>query len=344
MGNSCVTTEESKKHKAIEDGLKKDKSRLRDEVKLLLLGPGESGKSTIFKQMKIIQDNGGFSKEELNGFKYIVYMNCISQMKVLASIVVKYDIPLGEESNKLRVAKLTKTATSVDENWSPGLAQDIKALWSDSGIQAAVHMGDTHLQLNDSAPYFFNNIDRFIDPNYVPMDQDVLRARVRSTGVNEAVYRFEEIPFRVIDVGGQRSERRKWLHCFDSVDAVLFCVSMSEYDQVLREDDKQKRMTESMLLFDEICNCHSFRNTTFILFLNKIDLFQIKLAKVDLSVCFPNYTGGQNFEAAAAFVRSRFLELNHSPHDIYPHLTCALDTANIDFVFRAIKELLLKKL
>ena len=46
----------------------------------------------------------------------------------------------------------------------------------------------------------------------------------------------------LIDVGGQRSERKKWLHCFDSVDAVLFVVAMSEYDEVLAEDSDVNRM------------------------------------------------------------------------------------------------------
>lgn len=46
----------------------------------------------------------------------------------------------------------------------------------------------------------------------------------------------------MLDVGGQRSERRKWIHCFDGVTVVLFCASLSEYDQVLREDMTQVRM------------------------------------------------------------------------------------------------------
>ena len=108
--------------------------------------------------------------------------------------------------------------------------------------------------------------------------------------------------------------------------AVIFCVALSEYDQTLREDDTQNRMKESLLLFDEICNSHWFRNTTFILFLNKTDLFKEKIQRVDLKVCFPNYIGlskknskynsyffffnqgGLNFEAASAFIKARFLE------------------------------------
>jgi len=343
MGN-CVVSEQYSQNHEIEKGLKKDRARLREEVKLLLLGPGESGKSTIFKQMKILQDGGGYSKDELQGYKYIIYTNCVSQMKVLAGVVIKYDILVEKEGNKSRIVKLATMSSNVDENWSLELGLDIKALWEDASIQKAYSMRNTHFQLNDSAIYFFENVERFLERNYVPSLHDVLRARVRSTGVNEAVFRFEEIPFRVVDVGGQRSERRKWMHCFECVDAVLFCVAISEYDQVLREDDKQPRMEESIMLFDEIVNCKWFRSTTFILFLNKIDLFKEKLETVELKTCFPNYAGGKSFDAASAFIKARFLEKNQYQHDIYPHFTCALSTENIDFVFRAAREILLKKI
>ena len=42
---------------------------------------------------------------------------------------------------------------------------------------------------------------------------------------------------RMVDVGGQRSERRKWIHCFDHVTSVMFLVAISEYDQILVEAD-----------------------------------------------------------------------------------------------------------
>lgn len=125
----------------------------------------------------------------------------------------------------------------------------------------------------------------------MPDQQDVLRARVRSTGIEEAEFTFEDLAFRMLDVGGQRSERRKWIHCFDCVTAVIFCVALSEYDQTLREDESQNRMKESLLLFDEICNSLWFKQTAFILFLNKTDLFRDKIAKKDLTCCFPDYTG-----------------------------------------------------
>jgi len=96
---------------------------------------------------------------------------------------------------------------------------------------------------------------------------------------------------RMFDVGGQRSERKKWIHCFEGVTAIIFCVALSGYDLVLAEDEEMNRMIESMKLFDSICNNKWFVETSIILFLNKKDLFEEKIAKSPLTICFPEYTG-----------------------------------------------------
>lgn len=88
--------------------------------------------------------------------------------------------------------------------------------------------------------------------------------------------------------------------------AVIYCVALSEYDQTLREDETQNRMKESLILFDEVNNSSWFRKIPFIIFFNKTDLFKEKILKVDLNVCFANYTGGHNFEAACAFIKVFF--------------------------------------
>lgn len=329
--------------KEIDQMLNKYNRSFKTECKLLLLGPGESGKSTVFKQMKIIQKNGGYTTDELKTYKMIVYGNCITQMKVIVSAAMKLGIEMDNEENKARAARIAKLAATGD-SWTVEVGQDIKALWQDKGIRNAYDYRDKIYQLNDSAAYFFDNVERFIDPDYVPTEQDVLRARVRTTGIDEAQFTFEDLSFRMLDVGGQRSERRKWIHCFDSVTAVVFCASLSEYDQSLREEDGQNRMKESLLLFDEICNSPWFKETNFILFLNKTDLFREKITKVDLSVCFPSYTGGCHFEKASDYIKQKFLEQNASPHTIYTHFTCAISTENVEFVFKCVRETLLRNL
>ncbi len=93
---------------------------------------------------------------------------------------------------------------------------------------------------------------------------------------------LKDLNFRVFDVGGQRSERKKWIHCFEDVTAIIFIVALSEYDQVLVEDETTNRMHESLRLFDSICNNKWFVNTSIILFLNKKDLFEEKILRSGL--------------------------------------------------------------
>ncbi len=87
-------------------------------------------------------------------------------------------------------------------------------------------------QLNDSAAYFLSDVSRLCQESYVPSDQDVLRTRVKTTGIVKVEFQFQKLTFHMFDVGGQRSERKKWIHCFEDVTAIIFCVAMSEYDQV----------------------------------------------------------------------------------------------------------------
>jgi len=171
-----------------------------------------------------------------------------------------------------------------------------------------------------------------------------LRARIRSTGIDEAKFAFDNIAFTMVDVGGQRSERRKWIHCFEGINAVLFTVSLSEYDQTLREDPSQNRSKESLLLFDEILNSPWFAKTAFILFLNKIDLFEQKLPLSPLNKTFPEFNGGSDVNLGKQFMRSKFEAANVQQKKIFCHYTCAVDTQNIEFVFKAIRETILTEL
>jgi guanine nucleotide-binding protein subunit alpha len=173
----CASTEEQKQSKLIDKLIHDDKRKNRGEVKLLLLGifysifkskhppgPGESGKSTIFKQMKIIQMNGGFSPEELQSYKYIVYGNCVSQMKVLVAGALKLNLQFSSPENqvcrflkclnlifeKKRAERLSKVPPSGDA-WSSDLGEDIKQLWKDAKAQEIFLLRDKQFQLDDSA-------------------------------------------------------------------------------------------------------------------------------------------------------------------------------------------------
>ncbi|KAH8625217.1 hypothetical protein IG631_20682 [Alternaria alternata] len=143
----------------------------------------------------------------------------------------------------------------------------------------------------------------------------------------------------MFDVGGQRSERKKWIHCFENVTTILFLVAISEYDQLLFEDETVNRMQEALTLFDSICNSRWFVKTSIILFLNKIDRFKEKLPVSPMKNYFPDYEGGPDYAAACDYILNRFVSLNqHETKQIYTHFTCATDTMQIRFVMAAVND------
>ena len=187
-------------------------------------------------------------------------------MIALISGARELKIPLEEGNNIVADDFIDKYKLSTE--WDKGFPGLIKKLWNDKGIQGTYERR-AELTINDSTKYYFDAIDRVSLDTYIPTEQDVLKARVRTTGIIQSEFDIDEMHFRIFDVGGQRNERKKWIHCFEGVTAIIFCAAMSEYDQHLVEDGITNRMHETVQLFGDICNNDFFKNTSIILFLNK---------------------------------------------------------------------------
>jgi len=341
----CMSQEEQEGkriNEEIESQLRRDKLRMRNEIKMLLLGAGESGKSTILKQMKLIHD-GGYSPEERESFKEIIFSNTVQSMRVILEAMETMSIKFRDGNNKKHADVILNLPNQIEGDHLPQeVAIAIKILWTDSGVQEAFSRSREY-QLNDSAKYYFDSIDIIAKPDYLPSDQDVLRSRVKTTGITETTFLIGELTYRMFDVGGQRSERKKWIHCFENVTAIIFLVAISEYDQLLMEDETVNRMQEALTLFDSICNSRWFVKTSIILFLNKIDRFRDKLPKSPMNKYFPDYEGGNNYEAACDYILDRFVSLNQSDvKQIYTHFTCATDTQQIKFVMAAVNDIIIQ--
>jgi guanine nucleotide-binding protein G(i) subunit alpha len=205
------------------------------------------------------------------------------------------------------------------------------------GLVGPIGIKKTRIVVLTVPDSYFDNIARIAAPDYMPNDQDVLRSRVKTTGITETTFIIGDLTYRMFDVGGQRSERKKWIHCFENVTTILFLVAISEYDQLLFEDETVNRMQEALTLFDSICNSRWFIKTSIILFLNKIDRFKEKLPVSPMKNYFPDYEGGAEYAAACDYILNRFVSLNqHETKQIYTHFTCATDTTQIRFVMAAV--------
>ncbi|XP_037005001.1 guanine nucleotide-binding protein subunit alpha-14 [Artibeus jamaicensis] len=344
-GCCCLSAEEKESQRIsaeIERQLRRDKKDARRELKLLLLGTGESGKSTFIKQMRIIHGSG-YSDEDRKGFTKLVYQNIFTAMQAMIRAMDMLRIQYVCEQNKENARLIREVEVDRVSALSSEQAQAIKQLWLDPGIQECYDRRREY-QLSDSAKYYLSDIDRIAVPSFVPTQQDVLRVRVPTTGIIEYPFDLENIIFRMVDVGGQRSERRKWIHCFESVTSIIFLVALSEYDQVLAESDNENRMEESKALFKTIITYPWFLNSSVILFLNKKDLLEEKIMYSHLISYFPEYTGPkQDVKAAKDFILKLYQDQNPDKEKvIYSHFTCATDTENIRFVFAAVKDTILQ--
>lgn len=327
MGNSSKTAEDQgvdekerrEANKKIEKQLQKERLAYKATHRLLLLGAGESGKSTIVKQMRILHVNG-FNPEE-------------------------------KKQKILDIRKNVKDAIVE-------FFDHVKKLWDDEGVKACFERSNEY-QLIDCAQYFLERIDSVSLVDYTPTDQDLLRCRVLTSGIFETRFQVDKVNFHMFDVGGQRDERRKWIQCFNDVTAIIYVAACSSYNMVIREDNNTNRLRESLDLFESIWNNRWLRTISIILFLNKQDMLAEKVlaGKSKIEDYFPEYANytvpedatpdaGEDPKVTRAkfFIRDLFLRISTATgdgkHYCYPHFTCAVDTENIRRVFNDCRDII----
>lgn len=348
----CFLTEEEKRailiDMEIQKILKDQKKRERKEIKVLLLGTGESGKTTFIKQMRIIHGKG-YSEEDRRAFAKLVFQNIFTAVKAMTWAMNTLRIPYANPQNEIYAKWVQDVDIRQVTQLDRGYVDAIRHLWADTGLRVC-YSRRREYQLLDSTEYFMTNLERIAGPDYIPTDQDVLRVRVPTTGINDYSFSVEKITLRIVDVGGQKSERRKWIHCFENVTSLIFLASLSEYDQRLEENDIDNRMEESMTLFYTTIHSPWFSGASIILFLNKKDILAEKIQTSDLQTYFQGFTGRKrDAQAAMNYISEMYKQQGLSREDkrerktIYSHFTCATDTKNIRMVFNDVKDTVLIK-
>lgn len=143
--------------------------------------------------------------------------------------------------------------------------------------------------MRDAVEYMLDNAVRILSKNYDPTSQDIMRLRVRTTGLVETLLEINpgsNTLLRIVDVGGQRNERRKWINAFECVKVIIFIVSVVDYDRYVTYVDKKtgeeikiNRLYESLSVFQDVVNNRFLHGASIILFVNKMDLLAEKLAR-----------------------------------------------------------------
>ena len=320
-------------------------------IKLLILGAGGSGKTTLRKQFTRLYANGFQDIPSRKELRDVIIYNVLEGARVLVEAAQNPRIGGGLKSAATVEAadvilKLPKDACVLDD----GIAKALKVLHADDVIQATLQVRSKY-QLQECFLSYFVSVQSYPEwggPSWVPSVDDCVRSRVRSSGIIEVSFELDGQKFKVFDAGGQRAERRKWLHAFDDVTALIFVASLTEYDEVLFEDQDKNRLQESLDVFEELSNSAHFVSTPILIFLNKLDLFEDKYLRLriplNVSGLFPDAPAGEpNVEEAVEWISQQFVKrrTKYDPTLIYIHTTTAVDADQVDHVFRDVKEIVL---
>jgi len=319
-------------------------------IKVLLLGTGDSGKTTLRKQMRNVFAMP-FTKTERESMAVVVLANllegCLNTIRAMYDVL---QVPFESDAAKAAADKLLDLP--LPSKFKPEVASLMKIVIPDPGFQTALSRRST-FQLQDcwdgfAASFMEKYPAAWGGPDYLPTSEECVAARIRTSGIVEEKLIIHNVNWTIFDVGGQRAERRKWIHSFEQVSTIIFVAGIAEYDLVLFEDSQKNRLQEAFDLFQEITNSAYFQHTPIMLFLNKQDLFEKKFLQdkvpINVSGLFPDApTADMGMEAATKWFVERFKKVaGPNAGQIYAHVTVALDPMNIKHVLDDVTDIVLK--
>ena len=276
------------------------------KLNMLLLGAPCAGKSTIFRQMKLLSRDG-FTSAERQRAKVELRLNLITSLLKLDEISLDLGLNLGSNSAEEAVTRLKLILGDFqydernDDNCVHGHADDVMvvadeyvfpkddvlAVCADPSIQKAyaeVLKPDFQLPVTDTAgrelvltalPYVLCNVERICDTDFTPSDADLLHLRRHTTSVERISFpceltiknKTEVVACTCIDIGGQAQEQLKWEEHSTNIDIIIFVASMADFDRELL--DGSNALEQQFALLRNVLDAECFRRLNIIVLLNK---------------------------------------------------------------------------
>lgn len=230
-------------------------------------------------------------------------------------------------------------------------AQPMLALWKDPSVKQRLR--EKRIRVEEGSGFFLDEISRITALRYFPNDQDVLKARLKTTGVVEHSFSIADsqrrlIPWKIYDVGGARNQRHAWAPYFEDVNAIIFLAPISAFDQVLVEDPEVNRLEDSVLLWKSVVSNKLLAHVSIILFLNKVDLLQAKLKSgVRLSHHMPRYGDRPNdYENVSSYFYNKFGSIHQTfssnkEREFKIHLTSVTDTRRTATIIQNVRDIII---
>ena len=317
----------------------------KEDLKILILGPGESGKSTYWRQLRNIY-TGGLSTKEKKNLIIPIRMNLIHDIQVILEYAesLQLDISTSLASEVQQIRELDEN--DVDE-LTDEVAHNISLIWDDPAAKE-VYKQIHSCNLSDHTDFFLDNTERIAKADYLPSNEDVIKSRIRTTGVNDIKMDINGRKILLVDVGGQQCERGKWKNVFNNVNAIIFVISLADFDQTMFEDQKERRTVDSLELFKQTVANPLFQKIPFYLIMNKQDEFERKLKAFPdaFKQSYPGFDGNlDDVDSVIKYIENQYISQTGERQpgaEIKTFVTTALNADKLNQTFLSVSENVLK--
>ena len=294
---------------SIDRYLIREQARSSQNIKILLLGGSDAGKTTLLKMTRLVWAKG-FNAEERSEYRSVIQSNILNGFKMMLE-------HFHESGLDFRNPRSQRYEDIINQIEAPigTLQQSVdcirawESLWKEDGIQRSYSAGNEYA-LYENFVRFSGDLVRLLSPDLVPADADILHARLRTTGITESLFQADTKTLQIFDHGGARSERKKWIHTFENYKRLIFVAPLSGYDKCLIEDKSGNQLKEALMLFKSLLSITWFKRSAIFLILNKLDLLLEKIDYDSIRDYWPEYEGSHNdSNSILTFIKNKFLEL-----------------------------------
>ncbi|KAI9058714.1 G-alpha-domain-containing protein [Trametes sanguinea] len=344
----------------IDDQLRAERAALKKNrpVKVLLLGQSESGKSTTLKNFQLAYCQDQWEAERAS-WRMVIQLNLIRGINSILDLLAEEiaggpapalagDSDVSDDEGMGPSAYPPRTGSMLHFTGKHRLLKlrlaPLRTVQRDLEMRIGIQAG---------ANPFLNDIDRIAVRDYQPTDDDVVRARLRTLGVQEYRIKFNKGPatgseWYIYDVGGSRTQRIAWYPYFDDCDAIIFLAPVSCFDERLAEDRRINRLEDSYMLWKAVVSSKLLAKTSIILFLNKRDLLEQKLRSgVRIRDHVHSYGDRPNeVEHALKYFQQHFRDIlrknSPEPRPFRSHITSVVDTKATAVTLSVVEEGILR--
>lgn len=201
--------------------------------------------------------------------------------------------------------------------------ESIRMMWQSETMQKVWADRSNVEGIFQSQADFFFHLSRIASPDYVPLESDLLYMYLPTKLVNKERFDMDGTPVLMTDVGGRKSERKRWPGLYENMDVVLVVAALSDYDQysvvsetiedvdgeVIVNTKKVNKLAEALELFEKACSHPELEDYEIFLFLNKADNFKQKIRQSNIkdSPEFKDFDGpSHNYEAGINYFLQKF--------------------------------------